>query len=85
MGKIRAQSLGEGDVIDTSPIFDYFDREGFEFSEDDRDAAQYENETVESVEVIHDAWVVVITTGGDFYSVPLDFEVDVVNDNPEEE
>lgn len=83
MGKIRAQSLGEGDVIDTSPIFDYFDREGFEYNEDDRDAAQYEDEIVESVEVILDGRVVVITTGSNFYSVPLDHEVDVVNDNPE--
>ena len=76
---IRADRLREGDVINTEPIFDYFERNGMEFNEADRMAAEAEYEIVESVTDAGQGYASVIVTGSVFYCVPKDFEVEVVN------
>ena len=76
---IRADRLREGDVINTEPIFDYFERNGMEFNEADRMAAEAEYEVVESVTDAGQSYASVIVTGNVFYTVPNDFEVEVVN------
>ena len=76
---IRADRLREGDVINTEPIFDYFERNGMEFNEADRMAAEAEYEIVESVTDAGQGYASVIVTGSVFYCVPRDFEVEVIN------
>ena len=76
---IRADRLREGDVINAEPIFDYFERNGMEFNEADRMAAEAEYEIVESVTDAGQGYASVIVTGSVFYCVPKDFEVEVVN------
>lgn len=76
---IRADRLREGDVINTEPIFDYFERNGMEFNEADRMAAEAEYEIVESVTDAGQGYASIIVTGSVFYTVPRDFEVEVTN------
>lgn len=76
---IRADRLREGDVINTEPIFDYFERNGMEFNEADRMAAEAEYEIVESVTDAGQGYASVIVTGSVFYCVPNDYEVEVTN------
>ena len=76
---IRADRLREGDVINAEPIYDYFERNGMEFSEVDRMSAEAELEVVESVKDAGQGYASVIVTGSVFYCVPNDFEVEVTN------
>src|SRR5699024_9004018 len=76
---IRADRLREGDVINAEPIFDYFERNGMEFNEADRMAAEAEYEVVESVSDAGEGYASVIVTGSVFYSVPNHFEIEVTN------
>ena len=76
---IRADRLREGDVINTEPIFDYFERNGMKFNEADRMAAEAEYEIVESVTDAGQGYASVIVTDSVFYCVPNDYEVEVTN------
>lgn len=76
---IRADRLREGDVINTEPIYDYFERNGMEFEEADRMSAEAEYEIVESVTDAGQGYASVIVTGSVFYCVPKSFEIEVVN------
>lgn len=76
---IRADRLREGDVINAEPIYDYFERNGMEFNETDRMGAEDEFEVVESVTDARQGRASIIITGGAFYTVPNDYEVEVTD------
>lgn len=76
---IRADRLREGDVINNEPIFDYLERNGVEFNEVDRDSAMNKYEIVESVTDVGYGYTAVIVTGSVFYTIPRDYEVEVIN------
>lgn len=79
MNKTRAEELTIDTVIDTEPLYDYFDQHGCEYNEADRMAAEAENEIVESV-TTNDDNTVIITTSSVFYTVPKDHPVTVITD-----
>lgn len=76
---VRADRLRAGDVIDTEPVYDYFERKGMEFNADDRQCAAEDFETVESVSGAGNGYTVIIVDGSVFYPVPDDFEIEVTN------
>lgn len=77
MATIPANKLTPGDTIDTEPIFEYFSKNGYEYNDSDRMAAECENETVESVTTADNGNTVIITTSSVFYSVPAEHPVTV--------
>lgn len=71
-----AEQLQPGDVIDTEPLYEYFDQNGYEYNPADRMSAEAELETVESITTT-DTNVIIITTDSVFYAVPSTHPVTV--------